>query len=389
MMSGHYSVTIRATAADVPDLLWQAFPADLEGRWWYESLERCGIEDQFRFAFAVVSDDGGPVGLAPLFVMDVPLDLVLPPALLPLFRAAGRVFSNLRQQRTLFIGSPCADEGTVVTRPGADRRAVLAALDDALRPLARDQRAVMTVWKDFPDADRDDLTWLAKRSGYFVLASFPGTEAPLPATGRKEDYFAAMKASRRHQFRKKLKRSAAAVDLRVQVLQRPSAAVMDEVFALFWQTFEKATTKFERLNRRFFDLLAQRPESHFVLLRDAGDGALVAFMLCFALDGRMVNKFIGIDYARPKEWLLYFRLWEAALDWSLEQGFSSIQSGQSGYAPKIEMGHALVPLTNYCRHRNRLVHWVYGRIARTITWQTLDPDLERYLAAHPEDKPTG
>jgi len=98
----------------------------------------------------------------------------------------------------------------------------------------------------------------------------------------------------------------------------------------------------------------------------------------------VINKFIGIDYARPKEWLLYFRLWEAVLDWSLARGAKSIQSGQTGYAPKIEMGHELIPLTNYCRHQNPLVHWIYGSVAKMVSWRSLEPDLERFLAAHPE-----
>jgi predicted N-acyltransferase len=156
------------------------------------------------------------------------------------------------------------------------------------------------------------------------------------------------------------------------------------VFGLFWQTYENASIRFERLNRRFFDLLAAEPVSHFVLLRERGSGDLVAFMLCFALGDLVINKFIGIDYARPEEWLLYFRLWEAALDWSLGRGAAAIQSGQTGYAPKIEIGHALTPMSNHARHRNWLVHRIYAAVAGAITWSTLDADLARYVKAHPD-----
>ncbi|MCX7172217.1 MAG: hypothetical protein NTY41_18585, partial [Proteobacteria bacterium] len=97
----------------------------------------------------------------------------------------------------------------------------------------------------------------------------------------------------------------------------------------------------------------------------------------------VINKFVGIDYARPREWLLYFRLWEAALDWALSRGARSIQSGQTGYAPKIELGHRLVSLTNYCSHRNPLIHLIYAQVAKTVSWATLDQDLARYLKAHP------
>ena len=107
-------------------------------------------------------------------------------------------------------------------------------------------------------------------------------------------------------------------------------------------------------------------------------------MLCSVLGARVINKFIGIDYSRPRDWLLYFRLWDSAVDFALAHGATSIQSGQTGYAPKIETGHRLVPLTNYCAHRNRLVDAVLRMIARRIDWATLDDDLERYLKAHPQ-----
>src|SRR3989442_14598297 len=98
---------------------------------------------------------------------------------------------------------------------------------------------------------------------------------------------------------------------------------------------------------------------------------MVAFMLCFDLGSRVINKFIGIDYRRPREWLLYFRLWDAAVDWALARGVGAIQSGQTGYAPQIETGHRLVPLTDDCAHRNRVVHLIGRASARYINGATL------------------
>lgn len=385
----HPGLQVRfADRADaVPSILWQTcFAPPLEGRWWYESLEAAGLDDQFRFSYAILCLDGREVGLAPLFRMDVPIELVMPPALLPVLRLLGRVLPSLLHQRTLFIGSPCADEGTVGILPGVDRRAALLCLQDALEARAATLGATMLVWKDMPAELDEDFAWLAERRRLFPLISFPGTEARLPSS-RKDDYFAAMKASRRHLFKKKLRRSAQAVAVATEVVQAPGEAVLDEIFGLFWQTYEKSETKFERLNRRFFDLLAAEPASHFILLREKVSGDLIAFMLCFAVGPRLINKFIGIDYHRPKDWLLYFRLWEAALDWGLSRGFTTIQSGQTGYAPKIEMGHAMVPLTNHCRHRHPLMHRLYAAIARTVGWHTLDEDLARFLKAHPGDAP--
>jgi hypothetical protein len=54
---------------------------------------------------------------------------------------------------------------------------------------------------------------------------------------------------------------------------------------------------------------------------------------------------------------------------------------------KLDMGHSLVPLWNYCEHRNPLVNRIYRDIAARITWDTLDDQLAEFLNAHPELRP--
>lgn len=385
-MSG-FAVEWLDSESDIPQAIWEAcFPPPLEGRWWYGALERCGVADQFQFMYGVVRMQGQPVAIAPAFVMDVPVTLILPPWLLPLARLLGRISPSVLHQRTLFVGSPCSDEGTVGILPGVDRTAVLYCVQSALLVLARKLDAPMLVWKDFPASCDPEMIPFSRSAGMFRIVSFPGTAIDLKESTR-EAYFAALKGSRRHLLKKKLRRSAANVAVDIDVLQQPDEACLDEIFGLFWQTYEKATTRFERLNRRFFELIAREEHSYFITLRERTTGELIAFMLCFAFRDRVINKFIGIDYRRPKEYLLYFRLWEALLDWSVSRGARSIQSGQTGYAPKIEIGHKLVPLTNYCAHRNPLIHLIYAAVARTVSWQTLDADLARHIAAHPEDIP--
>lgn len=364
--------------------LWQAcFPAPYEGQWWYQILERCGIEDQFAFLYAVVSDNSGPVAIAPAFVMNVPMRLVLPPAILPLANIIGHIVPSALYQRTLFIGSPCSDEGRVGMLTGVDCVAVLDSIELSMISKAKQLKASMRVWKDFPQQYALDFASL--NADLFKVVSFPGTLVELP-NASKEGYLGTLKSSRRNKLKKKL-RAAAESPVDVEVIQKPDSATLDEIFDLFWQTYEKGGTKFERLNRKFFDLIAVASNSYFVILRAQSNGNIVAFMLCFSLGNHMINKFIGIDYQQPKEWFLYFKLWESAVDWAVGIGAKSIQSGQTGYAPKIELGNQLVPLTNYCAHINPIINWIYAKVAKTINWNTLDTDLAIYLKAYPDEKP--
>jgi predicted N-acyltransferase len=377
-------VTIRwvSSFADIPQSPWdQCFPPPLEGRWWYAALERCGIEDQFKFAYAVIDRGGETIGIAPTFLMDVPLDIIAPEQIAGLVRIVGRFVRFLRYQRTLFVGSPCSDEGTVGLIPGVTLNEVAGPLQDALDERAKQTKSSMIVWKDFVDADVPSLAGLVESHGLFRVTSYPGTRISDLSAGGFESYLKSLKSSHRHNLKKKLRRGKEALATEPAVNQNPDPQTIDEIFALFWQTYLKGKTKFERLNRRFFELIAGEPTSYFALVRRKDNGRLVAFMLCFDCEPRAINKFIGIDYA-VEDAYLYFQLWEVAVDWASRRGFREFQSGQTGYRAKFDVGHEPVRLTNFCRHRNWLVQKIFAWQAKSISWETIDGDLKTYVAAH-------
>ncbi len=381
-----YKIEWHQSVEDIPEDLWQkCFAAPYEGKWWYAALERAGLDDQFKFMYGLVSYNNKPVAIAPAFLMDVPIALVIPPALLPVFSVLGKIFPSLLYQRTFFIGSPCSDEGRVGCVSGQDVFEIFACINKSMRIQADALGATMRVWKDFADDQGSALNPLLKDGSLFHLVSFPGTSLRLDGKS-KNDYVASLKASRRNKLKKKMKQANEA-PVYVEVIAQPSTDVMDEIFGLFWQTYEKGNTKFEQLNRQFFNEISRHENSYYVVLRKNQSKEMLSFMLCFKLGEHVVNKFIGIDYSQPKEWFLYFRLWDAAVEWSYSVGATSIQSGQTGYAPKIELGNEMVPLSNYCQHRNSVVNFIYKMVARTINWNTLDPDLEIYVKAYPELKP--
>jgi len=387
MTISSFSVTFVASAEQINNELWQAcFPPPIEGRWWYETLERSGLEAQFSFLYAVIRHHEIPVGIAPVFLTDLPVVLIAPSALKPVVRWLHRIAPSLTHPSTLFVGSPCADRGSVGLLAGVDKRGALLALHHALLARAYELGTALLVWKDFSQEDVPDLDWLARRERLFRVVSFPSTIVDLPRPD-KDAYFAGLKGSRRHNLRKKIRRSHAKVKLRAEVVRAPSGRVLDEIFGLFRQTYERAMTRFEELGRTFFAAIGEQSCAYFIVLREQGHNEMVAFMLCFDLGKRVINKFIGFDYRRPREWLLYFRLWEAAVDWALAHGATSIESGQTGYAPKLETGHRLVPLFNYCAHRSPVVHAIAAACARRISWSTLDDDLAERL--RPARAPAG
>ena len=374
-----------ASAVEVPDELWQtAFGPPVEGRWWYRALERAGVDDQFRFAYGVVERGGHPIGIVPTFLMDVPIDLVAPPLVAKVLRAGGRVMPRLRYQRTLFVGSPCSDEGTVGLVAGESLGCLAEVVQDALEQRALVAGASMIVWKDFPEENDEALEALSAARGLFRSVGFPGTRVRLPGSSF-DDYLMALKAPKRHRLRRSLRRGHEACPLETTVARNLSRAEIAEMFDLFWQTYEHGKTKFERLTREFFAAIAAEPQAHFVLMRSRKTGCLAAFMLHFLSGRRAINKFIGLDYGLGRQAKLYFQLWEQAVRFAYSAGAEEIQSGQTGYPVKLDIGHELVPLTNWCKHRNPLIHRVFAAVSSRITWAALDPDLEEAQSSRATD----
>jgi predicted N-acyltransferase len=385
MYSADFAIRLVASQQDIPAALWQrCFPPPLEAQWWYETLERSELEDQFEFFYAVLSQGGEAVGIAPMFVHTLRLNFLVPSQLGPVFKVLGALFPKLDSPRILFVGCPCSEEGSVGLLPGIDRRQAFEALQWLLDSEAVRRGASAVAWKDFPPESEADLVTVAAGHGLFRVVSFPSTVIdPLPST--HEAYLAGLKTTRRRNIRRKLRDSHAALKADVEVVQNPDGKTLDAIYALFDQTRSRADLSLEDLGRPFFVEIAKQPASHFLLLREQGTAQLVAFMLAFAVGDVVIAKYIGLDYTRPnKNEFLYFRLLDEALRWAMARGARAFHNSQTGYSGKLETGHRLVPLTVYARHRNKLINWIGRTVARRISWATLDDDLAEYLQAHPE-----
>ncbi len=378
--------------SQIPQALWDScFPAPYEGQWWYRSLECAHLEEQFTFTYGLISLNGEPIAIAPAFVKDVPIELVMPPMILPIVKLISKIIPSFLYQRTFFIGSAGSDEGHIGIDPKilkaqtVTQNDIFLCVQEAAEKQAQKYKAAMLVWKDFPNIYHQTLATISKSKKLFPLISFPSALVTLEG-GNTDDYINSLKSSRRDQFLKKLKKALPA-PLDVSIVHLPDNQTLHQLYRLFSRTYSKGKTKFEELTPEFFEFISREKEAHFIVLRHQSSQEIVAFMLCFDLKGHVINKFIGIDYDAPRDWFIYFRLWIEAVNWSYKIGAKTIQSGQTAYPAKIETGHELIQLTNFCKHRNRFMHEIYKKVASLVNWDTLDPDLAVYLKAFPEEKP--
>ena len=266
------------------------------------------------------------------------------------------------------------------TLPGVRLADVAPTLQKALWDFATRKGCASVVWKDFSQSAWPALRGLVRDAGLCEVMSYPGTM--IPNIGRYfDEYQRGLSAKQRHNLRRKLRISKNEIALTVEIVSDANDDLIDEIWPLFQNTYNKATVKFERLTKRFWKVVTAQPQTRLILLREAREKKAVAFMLV-ALEGkRAINKFIGIDYSLGTKSFLYFRLWEEFLRWATRVGADGVQSGQTSYEAKLDLGHELVPLTNFFRYRNPLIHWIAALVARYITWSTLDETLRRRLGS--------
>lgn len=371
----------RSSADDIPAESWrQCFCPPLEGRWLYATLEQSGLEEQFTFAYALVKRGQSIIAIAPVFAAILPISLIAPDFICRLLELGGPLLRRLRFQKTLFVGSPCSDEGNVGTAPGVRLADVAPMLQKSVWEFGTRNGCANVVWKDFPQSAWPALRGLVRDAGLCEVVSFPGTQ--IPNIGRNfDEYLRGLSVKQRHNLRRKLRLSKNEIDLKAEVVADADEAVIEEIWPLFQNTYNKSTIKFERLTKKFWNVVAAQPQTRLIVLREARERKAVAFMLAGVEGKRAINKYIGIDYSLGTKSFLYFRLWEEFLQWAIRIGADGVQCGQTSYEAKLDLGHELVPLRNFFRYRNPLMHKIASVVARRITLGTLDETLRHRFGA--------
>jgi len=154
--------------SQIPQALWDScFPAPYEGQWWYRSLECAHLEEQFTFTYGLISLNGEPVAIAPAFVKDVPIELVMPPMILPIVKLISKIIPSFLYQRTFFIGSASSDEGHIGIDPKilkaqtVTQDDIFLCVQEAAEKQAQKYKAAMLVWKDFPNIYHQTLATMS------------------------------------------------------------------------------------------------------------------------------------------------------------------------------------------------------------------------------------
>jgi predicted N-acyltransferase len=351
----------------------QAFEGKSKDHRFYEIVADT-LGSNFEHHYLSLEDSAGQVrGVQPVFFVKQNLVEGIP-ALRGAVEKIRRRFPRFLTMRLLMIGN-AAGEGHLSACAAGDETWVARALREVLPVFARQSKASLIVFKDFPATYREVLAELA-RTDFTRVPSMPMTELTLDYRDF-EHYVTTLGASTRKDLRRKFRKIAEADPIEVEVVTDLTPFV-DEVYPFYLQVHERSPMKFERLTKEYLSELGRRmpDRARFFIWRQHGKA--IAFSVALVHEGTIYDDYLGLDYRVALDLHLYFHTLRDILSWSLAEGLKRYRSSPLNYQPKLHLGCTLYPLDLYVRHCNPALNRIFRPFLKLLEPTRHDPVLQRF-----------
>ena len=354
----------------------RAFAGKTKDHRFYE-LVADTLGSNFEHHYLLLEDRAGKVrGVQPVFFVQQNLVEGIP-ALRTAVEKIRKRFPRFLTMRLLMIGN-AAGEGHLSAWAPEDETWVANALHEVLTPFARQSKASLIVFKDFPAKYRDALDNLAEKD-FARVPSMPMTELTLDYRDF-DHYVTTLGASTRKDLRRKFRKIATAEPISVEVVNDLTPYV-EEVYPFYLQVHERSPMKFERLTKEYLSELGRRmpDRARFFIWRQSEKA--IAFSVALVHDDTIYDDYLGLDYRVALDLHLYFHTFRDILTWSIGQGLRRYRSSPLNYEPKLHLGCLLYPLDLYVRHTNPILNRIFRPILKFLEPTRHDPVLHRFRNA--------
>ncbi len=341
---------------------------------YYEIVEKtlqCGFEHYY----LLIEDNSGNVrAIQPVFFVRQNLVEGVPGKLRSMVDGIRKIFPRFLTMRVLMVGCGAAT-GELGACDEKDEPWLTHSLQATLRRYARQNKASLVVFKDFPENYRSVLDWL-RSNCYARIPSMPMTRLSL-AYESWDEYFRTLSKATRKDLRRKFRRAERAPKIEMEMVNDITPFV-DEIHPLYLDVHERSQLKFETLSKDYFREISRRiPErAQFFIWRQ--DGKIVAFSFCLICGDTLYDECIGLDYSVALDLHLYFYTLCDIISWALNQGLKYYYSNPLNYEPKLHLDCELVPLDLYIMHTNPLLNPVFRRMIKYLGPTRHDPVLQRF-----------
>ena len=345
---------------------------------YYEIVQetlQCGFEHHY----LLIEDHAGQVrAIQPVFFVRQNLVEGVRGKVRSIVGTIRKMFPRFLTMRVLMVGCG-AGAGDLGVWDKDDEPFVAKALQSSLQTYARQNKASLVVFKDFPANYRSALEVLFS-SGYARIPSMPMTRLSLRYENWDE-YFGALSKATRKDLRRKFRKAERAPNIEMEVVTDVTPFI-DEIYPLYLAVHERSALKFETLTKEYFRAIGQQmPErARFFIWRQ--NDKIVSFSFCLVCGDAIYDECIGLDYEVALDLHLYFYTLRDIISWALQQRLKYYYSNPLNYEPKLHLDCELVCLDLCVIHTNPLLNPIFRRLIKYLGPTRHDPVLRKFPNAH-------
>ena len=331
----------------------RCFSAQLEDYDYLLAVERSRIPGFTLCIYALMEGETLLAGF-PAFFTDYDLATTADGAIRSILTRVKRVFPRLLTLKLACIGSFATETCPIALHPNGtptQKCEWFRKLNDFFIADSAAHHTDLVAFKDVNAANRELFGESLSHSRFHSVPGMP-TAVSLINFKTLDEYFAQLSASTRKDMRRKLKKQK---DIRIETT-RDIEPYIEDIYAMYLETKGRSDLQFEELTRDYFREVAKTPHGlcSLYFYRDK----LIGCNLMLAGYERLLDKFFCMRTEEGQEHNLYFVSWFANLQYCLNHGLKTYQSGQAGYETKLRLGSGMEENWMYFHHRNNLVNWL-------------------------------
>lgn len=348
---------------EVPEALWEEIRQNrsctLSHVFW--GVIQAGKLNDFSYRYLVAYDDREtPVGAMAAYVVTTDIAIFAPPFLRGLLEKVRRFIPGFLKWRMLECGTPININSPPWVCPGGkNKERVRDVLLDSAIELAKLERVLVSVFRDFDDASIPEQQRM-RSLGYEIVDGLPNAVLDLPWRSMSA-YLNAMRSYYRSKLMKHVRRCE---DVGVTYKVTDKFSELADVLCHQWLVVHANAKEFQRevLTPEFYRELSDAAsiDSRVVLLYK--DGSVVAHALIL-FDGALARwMYFGREAVANDSLYLYAAY--AVIEASINAGAVSLELGVTNYQTKLDLGARIVPLKFaigiWNSRLNPIAGWVYN-----------------------------
>lgn len=351
-----------------------SFECERKDHRYYEIVEDTILQG-FDYRYFVIKDANGRIrAVQPFFILDQDLLVGASAKIGTLIDCLRRAWPRFMRMRTLMVGC-AAGEGHL---DSADVTPCYQSrlLASAILTHARKLKVSLIVLKEFPAKYRDPLRCFLQ-CGFTRVPSLPMTKLNIDYVSFDDYMKKALNSATRTKLRKKFRAAAQAMPIEMSVVGDVTP-IIDDIYPLYLQVYERSKLHFERLTKGYFCRLGRMmPEKvRFFIWRQ--NAKVVAFTLCMIERDAIYAEYIGLDYSVALDLHLYHYAVRDMITWSIANGYKWFRSSSLNYDPKLHLRHLLDPVDLYVRHISGVINVPLKWLLPLIEPTRYDKTLRRF-----------